>query len=388
MNKVATGTRRSVEDSPRILHVGRPNVGDRAKFDELVNDIFERRWFSNNGKIVQQLESVLSEYLGVKHCILVCNATVGLQIACHALDLSGEVILPAYTFVATAHALQWERLTPVFADIDSRTHNICPQSVEDRITDRTSAILGVHVWGRPCDTDSLCAIADRYGLVSLFDAAHALGCKHQGRMIGNFGKCEVFSFHATKFFNTFEGGAIVTNDDDLAQRVRLMKNFGFSGRDNVAHLGTNGKMPEICAAMGLACFEKLDQILTANRSNYELYREQLESVRGVEMVNYDHLETTNWQYVIVEIDEAFPLTRDHLMHRLHEHGVLARRYFYPGCHRMEPYATEYPRQSERLPHTDKLCSRVLCLPNGTSITSEDVRRVCDVISDVRIDSEP
>ena len=372
---------RALADGP--LHVGRPNVGDLALFHELVDGMFERCWFTNNGELVRDLENRLCDYLGVRHCIAVCNATVGLQIACHALGLAGEVIVPAFTFVATVHALQWERLRPVFVDVDPQTHNLDPVKIEPLITDKTSAIVGVHVWGRPCDTGAIDALARSYGLVVLYDAAHALGCRHQGRMIGNFGDCEVFSFHATKFFNTFEGGAIATNDDLLAQRIRLMKNFGFSGMDDVIHLGTNGKMPEVCAAMGLACFARLDEILTANRRNYEAYREGLSEIPGIQMLDWDEMEGTNWQYIVVEIDEQDAgVSRDELCRRLHEEDIRARRYFYPGCHRMEPYRTLYRGEMARLPATDRLCQRVLVLPTGTAVNLRDVERVCSFIRHV------
>lgn len=363
-----------------MLHVGTPNVGDRQIFDQIVDQIFERRWFTNDGSFLQQLEQELANYLQVEHCVLVCNATVGMQIACHALGLTGEVLLPSFTFVATAHALQWERLTPVFCEVDPLTHNIDVNSLESRITDRTTGIVGVHVWGEPCATRQIESIATKYDLKVMYDAAHAFGCKHQGQMIGNFGDCEVFSFHATKFFNTFEGGAITTNDHALAEKARLMRNFGFKKMDTVIHLGTNGKMSEIHAAMGLANLKCLDQFIEQNRQNHQHYQARLHGAPGIRLLTYDHLEATNWQYVVVEIDESeFGESRDDVFDRLMALGIRARRYFFPGCHRMEPYASLYPRQRERLPVTDELCGRVLLLPNGTSISNEDIDRVCDVI---------
>ena len=218
----------------------------------------------------------------------------GLQLACHALELTGEVILPAYTFVATAHAVQWERLTPVFAEIDPDTHLIDVESIESRITDHTSAIIGVHTWGIACDIDSINRLATKYGLLHMYDAAHAFGCSHNGYMVGGFGECEVFSFHATKFFNTFEGGAITTNNDALAEKLRLMKNFGFAGMDNVVHLGTNGKMSEIHAAMGLANFAGIEQIVECNRRNFEIYRQNLGSIPGLRMIEFNENEANNF----------------------------------------------------------------------------------------------
>lgn len=363
------------------LLVGRPNIGNREIFDRLVDGIFERRWLTNNGQIVQQLEKRLSDYLGVRHCIAVCNATIGLQLVCHALGLKGEVLVPAFTFVATPHSVHWEGLEPVFVDIDERTHLMDPDKVEALITPRTSAILGVHAWGRACYPERIQEIADRNRLQLYFDAAHAFGCSHSGRMIGNFGRCEVFSFHATKFFNTFEGGAIATNDDELAAKMRLMINFGFTGLDSVVHLGTNGKMSEIHAAMGLACFESLPDIVRTNKAHYDHYRQRLSPLPGIRFLDYDDMEATNFQYIAIEIDPATArATRDEVMYALHAQQIMVRRYFYPGCHRMEPYASLYPRLANQLPVTDAVCQKVLILPNGTGISPEDVNRVCDAIA--------
>src|ERR1035437_866510 len=224
------------------LHVGRPNVGNWDHFLRRVNDLWERRWFTNNGPYVREFEQKLVELLGVKHCIPVCNATVAMELTVRALDLRGEVIVPAFTFIATAHALQWQEITPVFCDIDRATHNLDPARVEQMITPRTTGIIGVHIWGRPCDVEALAGLAAKHKLKVMYDAAHAFGCSHRGKMIGNFGACEVFSFHATKFINCFEGGAVVTNDDALAAKLRLMRNFGFAGSDKVIYPGTNGKL--------------------------------------------------------------------------------------------------------------------------------------------------
>lgn len=362
------------------LLVGRPNLGDHATFLKHLEGIFERRWFSNNGQVVRELEARLCSYLGVKHCIPVCNATIGLQVACQALDLSGEVIMPAFTFVATPHSVQWQGIKPVFVDIDPRTHLLDPTKVADAITPRTSAILGVHAWGRACHPEALQAIADQHGLKLYFDAAHAFACGHAGQMIGNFGHCEVFSFHATKFFNTFEGGAIATNEDALAARIRLMINFGFQGMDTVVELGTNAKMSEVHAAMGLACMESLEHIVATNRRHYDHYRTKLTPHPGITFHDYDDVERSNFQYVAIEIDEAAAgISRDGLMHALHQRQIMVRRYFYPGCHRMEPYATLDPSPEGMLPETERLCQRVIILPTGTGVRESDVTMVCDAI---------
>ena len=268
-----------------------------------------------------------------------CNGTVALEIAIRALGMEGEVIVPSFTFIATAHALQWQGITPVFCDIDPRTHTLDPGKVEQAITPRTTGIIGVHVWGHTCDIDALAEIAARRGLKLLFDAAHAFACSYKGRMIGSFGDAEVFSFHATKFFNTLEGGAVVTNDDELAKKLRLMRNFGFTGYDKVSYLGTNGKMNEISAAMGLTSLESLDEFIAVNRRNYLRYREELRDIAGARVLTYDETESCNYQYIVLELDEAVTriVSRDELWRILTAENVMARRYFYPGCHRMEPY---------------------------------------------------
>ena len=236
------------------------------------------------------------------------------------------------------------------------------------ITPRTSGIIGVHTWGRPCDIDALEAIARRRNLQLLFDAAHAFGCSYRGKAIGGFGRCEVFSFHATKFFNTFEGGAVVTNDDALAAKMRLMRNFGFSGNDNVIYIGTNGKMTEVCAAMGLTSLESVAEFMAVNRRNHLAYSRGLSGIPGVSLMPYDETETANWQYIVLEVEEGRTgLTRDELVEVLTAENVLARRYFFPGCHRMEPYRSYFPHAALVLPETEKLCRRVMVLPNGTSV---------------------
>jgi dTDP-4-amino-4,6-dideoxygalactose transaminase len=358
------------------LHVGRPNLGDRDAFLARVKDILDRRWFTNNGPVVQEFERRLERYLGVRHCIAVCNATVGLELTIRALGMSGEVLVPAFTFVATPHALQWQGITPVFCDVDPRTHNLDPDRIEERITPRTTGILGVHVWGRPCAVERLTEIARRRGLRLAFDAAHAFGCTHGGRMIGGFGDAEVFSFHATKFLNSFEGGAITTQDDDLAARIRLMKNFGFAGYDNVVYVGTNGKMPEISAAMGLSSLDKVDELIAVNRRHHQAYRRALANLPGLALLEYDPAERSNHQYIVVEVDAVeLGLDRDQLVRALHAENVLARRYFFPGCHQMEPYRTEQPDAGRHLPHTERLCTRVMTLPNGTAVRTEDIERI-------------
>ncbi len=361
------------------LYVGRPNIGERARLLERFNRILDSRWLTNDGPFVKGFEQRIAELVGVKHCVAMCNGTVALEIAIRALGMAGEVIVPSFTFIATAHALQWQGITPVFCDIDLRTHTLDPRRVEQAITPRTTGIIGVHVWGYTCDIEALAEIAARHGLKLLFDAAHAFACSYKGRMIGSFGDAEVLSFHATKFFNTLEGGAVVTNDDELAEKLRLMRNFGFTGYDEVSYIGTNGKMNELSAAMGLTSLESLDEFIAVNRRNYLRYRAELRNVAGAQVLAYDETEKCNYQYVVLELDEAFTrvVSRNELWRILTAENVIARRYFYPGCHRMEPYRSNLP--GLQLPETDRLAESVLCLPTGTAVTESDIKIICQLI---------
>ncbi len=363
-----------------MLHVGRPNIGNRDRLMERINDLLDRKWLTNEGIYVQEFEKRTAEFIGVKHCIAMCNGTVALEIAIRAVGLKGEVIVPSFTFIATAHALQWQEITPVFCDIDPRTHQLNPYRVEAMITPRTTGIIGVHLWGRSCDVDALTDIAQRHDLDLMFDAAHAFGCSYKEHMIGSFGRAEVFSFHATKFFNTFEGGAVVTNDDDLAAKMRLMKNFGFAGYDNVIYLGTNGKMSEVAAAMGLTSLESTEEFITLNYRNYIQYQEELSDLPGVYLLSFDRREKSNYQYIILDIDEACTqISRDQLLEILRAENVLARRYFYPGCHKMEPYRSYFPHSGLLLPETERLVQRVLSLPTGTAVGPEEIRNICQIM---------
>ncbi len=363
------------------LHVGRPNIGDRGRFLTRVNELLDRRWFTNNGPLVNEFERQVASIVGVKHCVAMSSATVALEIAIRALGLKGEVIIPSYTFVATAHALQWQEITPVFADIDPRSHNIDPKTIERLITPRTTGIIGVHVWGRPCDTAALEDIAARHGLGLMFDAAHGFGCSHGGRMLGSFGTCEVLSFHATKFLNSFEGGAIVTDSATLAEKMRLMRNFGFRGYDRVIYLGINGKLTEVCAAMGLTSLEAMDGDHRSKQAELGgVCGRGLADYQGSSLVSHDGVERSNYQYVVAEISpDAAPLTRDELVSVLHSENVLARKYFWPGCHRMEPYRSLQPNAGLLLPETERLASKILVLPTGQTVDDHMIRTVCRVI---------
>jgi dTDP-4-amino-4,6-dideoxygalactose transaminase len=362
------------------LPVGRPHPGDRVEFLKRVERILDSGRYTNHGPCVQELEASLAAHLGVRHCVAVSNATVGLQMAAHALELRGEVILPSMTFVATAHALQWLGIRPVFADIEPGTHNIDPAAVEALVTPATTGILGVHLWGLACNTTAIDAIAARHKLSVLYDAAHAFECSAMGRWIGGFGHAEVFSFHATKFFSCIEGGAITTNDDALAERLRRLRNFGFSGMDQTSGVGTNGKMSEVCAAMGLASLKTLDATLAINRQHHALYTQRLAHLPGMRLMPYPEHDRNNHQYVVLEYQpEPGALSRDELVALLWAENVHARKYFHPGCHRLAPYVDLEPGVGRRLPHTEALAQRVIVLPTGAAVSRTEVQTVCDLI---------
>lgn len=361
------------------LHVGRPNIGDRERFLRRVRRILDSGRLTNDGPMVHEFEEALACFLRVKHCVATCNGTVAIQIAARAAEISGEVILPAFTFVATAHALDWIGIKPVFCDVDADSLTLDPRRVEELVTSRTGAILGVHLWGRSCRVVELEEIGQRRNVRVLFDAAQALGCTAGGTRLGCFGDAEVFSFHSTKICNSFEGGAIATDDDILAARARRLRNFGFDGRGDVAGPGTNGKMSEIAAAMGLTSLESWDEFASKNRVNTDWYRRELAGVPGLRLLSGPQNEESNYHSVVVEVREDCPIDRDNLRRVLHAERILARRYFWPGCHKREPYRSREPDLESRLPITEAVARRVLSFPTGTAVGPEDIRLIADVV---------
>ena len=358
------------------LHVGRPNVGDREAVLRAIGEAMDERWLSNNGAKLLAFERRLSEQLGGLHCVATCNATLGLQIVMRALGVEGEVVLPALTFVATAHAVAWERLTPVFADVDPESLCMGPAQAAAQVGPETGALLSVHLWGRSADPEGLEQLARDCGLPLVYDAAHALGCSRDGRPLASFGDAAVLSFHATKVANSFEGGVVVTADRELAERVATMRNFGFVDEDEIVGLGTNAKMSEAAAAMGLASLDSLEEFLAADRRNYLAYAEALAGVPGVRLLPLDP-EQANCHHVTIAVDgDAAGLDRDALRAALVAENVLARRYFYPGCHRVPPY-DQGP--APQLPVTDAALERCLSLPTGTAVDPDDVARIGQIV---------
>ncbi len=355
-------------------------MGIREQFSAYVDAIWERRWLTNNGPLVQELEAALVNFLGVKHLVLVNNGTTALGIAAKAAGIEGEVIMPSMTFPATPHAFQWQGVTPIFGDITAQPHNLDPDKVEALITPRTTAVVGVHLWGIPCDIEKLESIARRHHLRLLFDAAHAFGCSYNGRAIGNFGDAEIFSFHATKFFNTLEGGAIATNDDQLVAKAKALRNFGFSGHDQVDYVGINGKMDETAAAMGLVSLASINHFIETNRRNYHIYQQEMAEIPGFRLLPFDESEQGNFQYIVAEIDELETgFSRDEILQVLQAENVLVRRYFYPGCHRYEPYASTPIHTPQPLPVTERVVNRALGFPTGTAVSPTDIQRICQIV---------
>jgi dTDP-4-amino-4,6-dideoxygalactose transaminase len=362
------------------LHVGRPNIGDRDRFFQLVGRALDERRLTNNGPLLQEFEARIAAMTGARHAVAVVNATIGLQIAAKAVGLEGEVIVPSFTFIATPHALDWIGITPVFGDIDPERLTLDPAVLAGLIGPRTSGIMATHLWGRTCETEALAALAERHGLRLVYDAAHAFGCDRDGRPVGTFGDCEVFSFHATKFVNAFEGCAITTDDDEVAERARLLRNFGFVGSDKTVSTGTNGKMHEASAAMGLTSLDAIDAIVAVNEANEALYQAHLDGIDGLVMIPPDDRGACNAQHVVVRIDrDAAPISRDLLAKVLRAENVRARRYFHPGCHRMAPYVDRPASVPVPLPHTERLADETLVLPTGTGISAPQIEALCELV---------
>jgi dTDP-4-amino-4,6-dideoxygalactose transaminase len=365
-------------DAP--LPVGQLYFPSWQRYEAAFRDIFEREYYTNQGPLVQQLELRLAETLKVRHVVCVTNATIGLIMAIEALGIKGKVIVPAFTFIASAQALTWAGLEPVFCDIDPRSHQITPELVEPLIGDGVSAILAVNLWGDSCDPRAFEALAKRRGLRLLFDSAHSVGCHVGGVPVGNFGDMEVFSFHATKVFGTAEGGCISTNDDALAATLRNIRSSYGAGAPVEVVKTSNGRMSEAQAAVGLMNLDELPLSLDRNRAIFERYRAALSDTIGARMFRPKAVSQSNHQYVVCEIDEdAFGISRDQLLRVLKAENVVARRYFYPGIHRSVPYATQYPQYVDALPQTDRLNSRLIQFPTGALVTDTDIDAVCALV---------
>jgi dTDP-4-amino-4,6-dideoxygalactose transaminase len=369
---------------PRPLAVGAPVIEaeTRERYYRLMAGAFERNWLTNDGPLVRQLEEELARLHAVRHCALVCNATMAQVLLLRALELQGEVVLPSFTFVATAHACSWQGLTPVFCDISPDSLMAGPAEVTRAVTKGTRVVIGVHLFGNVCDTAGLAETCAHQGLALFFDAAHAFGCTLGDTPIGGSGRAEILSFHATKAFSTFEGGAVLTNDADLDARIRAFRNFGFRGYDDVAWLGLNGKLSESGAALGLASLPAVEARRMRCRVIYEAYRDGLAGIPGVRVLPVGQRGRSNYHYVPILVDvETFGLSRDLLYRLLWAENVLVRRYFYPGLHRMSAYARTAPAPS--LPVTEAVADRILCLPSGFAEPIATVERIVALFREAR-----
>lgn len=345
-----------------------------------LEDIWERKWLTNNGHYHQELEKALAAYLGVKYLCLFTNGTLPLITALQALRITGEVITTPYSFVATTHAIWWNGARPVFVDVDPETGNIDPRKVEAAITPRTTAILPVHVYGNPCDTERLKTIADKYGLKLIYDAAHAFGVTVNGRSILCDGDISTLSFHATKTYNTIEGGALVCHDLHTKQRIDYLKNFGFAGETEVVAPGINGKMDEVRSAFGLLQLKHVDKAIEHRRLIAKCYNEKLSDVKGIRMQNERTDVRYNYSYYPIYIDaETYGMTRDELYFRLKDRNVWGRRYFYPLISSFPTYNALPSAQPDNLPIACRLADSVICLPIHPDLRPEEANSIADLI---------
>ena len=353
---------------------------DLEEFHELLKDIWEKRWITNNGEYHQRLEQALAEYLKVPYVSLFTNGTLPLITALQALRITGEVITTPYSFVATTHALWWNGIKPVFVDIEWKTGCIDPAKIEAAITPKTTAIMPVHVYGKPCDVEAIQQIADKYGLKVIYDAAHAFGVEVNGESILNAGDMSTLSFHATKVYNTIEGGAMVMHDEKTKKRIDYLKNFGFAGETEVVAPGINSKMDEMRAAYGLLNLKQVDAAIEARHQVAIKYREALRDVEGITF--WDDLPGVrhNYSYFPIFVDAAkYGMTRDELYFKMKEQGVLGRRYFYPLISDFSTYRSLPSATKENLPVATKMANEVICLPMHHALTDEDIERIMGCI---------
>lgn len=363
---------------PRYLT--RPRLPDRQRFTALLDGIFAARWFTNDGEVVRGLEARLQPWLGGSFCAACCNGTVALQVALRSLELTGEVITTPFTFPATVHAIEWNGLTPVFCDIDPATYNLDPAAVEASRTERTSAVVPVHVFGNPCDVTALGAVAARHGMRVVYDAAHAFGVSHRGRPIGEWGDLAVFSFHATKLFHTAEGGAVVGSDGALGPTIRLLRNFGIVDEDEVRGVGLNGKLSELHAAVGLSLLDAMEAEIAARARLAARYDAALAGVEGLGAQCFAPETRRNYAYYTIEVDrDRFGLSRDELHAALHAEGIVSRKYFWPLCSDNPAYRRLASAQPGHLPRAERVAARVLCLPLYGELAADDVDAIAECV---------
>lgn len=358
------------------ITVTSPLLPDLEEFNAMLREIWDSRWITNNGSFHQRLEQALAEYLKVPYVSLFTNGTLPLITALQALRITGEVITTPYSFVATTHALWWNGIKPVFVDIDPASGCMDPRCIEAAITPKTTAIMPVHVYGKPCDTKAIQEIADKYGLKVIYDAAHAFGVEVDGRSVLREGDMSTLSFHATKVYNTVEGGAMVMHDAKTKQRIDYLKNFGFAGETQVVAPGINSKVDEIRAAYGLLNLRQVDDAIAARRRAAQAYRRELRGVPGIAFFDDMPGVRHNYSYFPIFVDaDAYGLTRDELYFKMREAGVMGRRYFYPLISEFTTYRGLPSAAKENLPNAYRMADTVICLPMHHALTDEDIQRV-------------
>lgn len=361
------------------IYVTQPSLPPLDEFLPYLQEIWDKKILTNAGPFHQQLEQALCDYLGVKYISLFTNATIALVTALQALNIKGEVITTPYSFVATAHSLLWNGISPVFVDVDPRTLNLDPKKIEAAITPLTTAIMPVHVYGHPCDVDEIQKIAEKHSLKVIYDAAHAFGVKCHCGSVLNHGDLSVLSFHATKVFNTFEGGAIISPDAATKLRIDQLKNFGFVDEVTVVASGINGKMSEINAAFGLLQLKYVNVALQNRKRIDAVYRDQLASVKGIICINDSGEDVSNYAYFPILVQPDYPLSRDELYQRLKDNGINGRRYFYPLITDFPMYENLPSSQRNNLPEASKASQQVICLPIYPTLSLDEQQRVIDIL---------
>lgn len=369
-----------VEPFAKPFYITQPLLPDMDEFNELLKEIWASKQLSNNGNMVKQLERDLSSFLNTDYLSVFSNGTVALQLACKVLRLSGEVITTPFTFAATAHSLAWNNLKPVFCDIEDDSYNIDPDLIESLITQNTTAIMPVHVFGNPCKVKKIKQIADKYGLKVIYDAAHAFGVKVNEKPISDFGDISMFSFHATKIYHTIEGGALTYNDPNFKERADSLRNFGIRNSDNVMEPGTNGKLNEIQAAVGILLLKQVAEEIEARKEITNLYRQILDGIPGIITSKDIEGVSHNYSYFVIRVDkDEYGLSRDELYDKLLEYNIIARKYFYPLCSNFQCYK-DLPSSSKlKLPIANKISDMVLSLPLHGRMLNSDVEKICSII---------
>ncbi len=369
-----------MKNNNKKLTVTSPLLPPLEDFVLYLKEIWDSKHITNMGQFHKKLEDELQEYLGIKYISLFTNGTLPIMVALQALRITGEVITTPYSFVATTHSLWWNGIKPVFVDVDLKTGNLDPEKIEAAITPKTTAIMPVHVYGNPCNMERIKEIADIYGLKIIYDAAHAFGVKINGKSILEAGDMATLSFHATKTYNTIEGGALVCRDAETKKRIDYLKNFGFAGETTVIAPGINGKMDEVRAAYGLLQLKHVDEAISKRQQVAEKYRKELRSVKGISFMENMPGVKHNYSYFPIFVDEiAYGMTRDELYFKLREKNIFGRRYFYPLISEFATYRGFPSARKENLPNAHKLADSVICLPMYHELQTEDIDRVIKVI---------